>query len=531
MLIVGAGLAGLSAAVAAADAGVEVTVWTKVHPTASHSAAATGGINAALGPDDSAAEHVADTLRAADGLADRAAVETVCGGAAVAVHRLDRLGVPFDRDADGRLGIKPLGGSSRARTVFAGGHTGRAMVEALWERAVALGVRIEYPVRLLDLLVDDRCRGAVGLRLDTGAVVSAAGPVVLATGGLGRIYGTTTNAAINTGDGVAAALRAGVRLRDMEFTQFYPTAFVGSGICVTEEVRTLGATLVDDAGERFMRRYDPQRLEMATRDVVSRAVAAQIAAGRRVFLDCRELPDTELAGPLAGFVRLSRRLTGVDVRRELLPVAPAQHYQMGGIAADREGRTTVPGVFAAGECACVSVHGANRIGANSLLETIVIGDACGAAAARSAGSDAGRSLAAAERDARRALDLRPRSRSTSTEDPLARLGALMDESVGVVRSAEPLERALEELSDMEDVVRHGFSGDDDRAWNLALRRRLELENMILLARTIAVGALVRTESRGAHFRSDHPDRAARPMHSEIEYDRGDLRVASAPVEA
>jgi succinate dehydrogenase/fumarate reductase flavoprotein subunit len=503
-----------------------------VHPTASHSAAATGGINAAVDPDDSPSQHAEDTLRAADGLADRAAVDLVCEGAGDAIHRLERLGVPFNRDASGRLGAKSLGGSSHARTISVTDHTGRAMLSALWERARAIGVRIEHPVFLLDLVVDDRCHGAVGLRVDTGEVIACAGPVVLATGGLGAVYETTTNAAINTGDGIAAVWRAGGWLRDMEFTQFYPTAFVGSGICVTEEARTLGAVLVNEAGERFMTRSDPTAMELATRDVVSRAVAEEVGAGRGAYLDCRTLPQDALDHDLASFRRLARRLAGVDVARGLLPVTTAQHYHMGGIATDTAGRTSIDGLFAAGECACVSVHGANRIGANSLLETVVIGDLCGRTATAHGLAPSERACEVAAGDASTRVARRvAQVRGSSLGDLRSRVGRVMDQHVGVVRSAGQLARAAKELEDLADEVGAATTGANSDGWTFALLRLLELENLTALGATITASAEERRESRGAHFRSDFPQHDATPVHSEISWDGARLLTQERTVGA
>lgn len=536
VLVIGGGLAGLQAAIAAAERGARVLLASKVHPLASHSIAATGGINAALAPGDSWEDHARDTVKAGAGLADLDAVEKVCRGAGDEVRRVEGWGVPFNRDAEGRLEAKPIGGTSRARTLFAGEHTGKAVLQALWQRALRLGVEL-MPDAFLTRLVSagGRCRGAVLLDLQSGQVTGVeAGAVVIATGGLGRLYGPTTNAAICTGDGQAAALRAGAALRDMEMTQFYPTCLPGSGALLTEEVRTRGALLINDRGERFMARYAPEAMEMAGRDVLSRALFAELAAGRRVFLDCRPVGHEELTVRLRAFHGLMLGMTGVDVTREPVEVMPAFHYQMGGIATDIEARTNVPGLLAAGECACVSLHGGNRIGANSLLETLVMGRTAGLSAVAEAErvDAAGAAVEEAARaEADRIARLRARPGDGREVAALAdRMRAVMAADVGIIRTEEALARATAALESLGAEVAAAGPGDDAPQMNLALRRLCELENLLLLGRAVVASARARHESRGAHYRSDHPVLADQALHTEVSLgDGGALRLERAPV--
>ncbi len=499
VVVVGGGLAGLRAAIAAALAGADVRLLSKVHPLASTSSSATGGISAAIRPDDAWEDHAADTLRGGAGLADHDAVVRVCAGAAAEVRQLAEWGAPFDRAADGGIGAKGISGNSRSRMVAAGDHTGRAILRTLWRRALAAGVEVRSDALLLDLLGEGAVTGVRGLDLVTGEIfVEPADAAVLATGGLGRVYAPTTNPAIATGDGTAAALRFGASLRDMEMTQFYPTCLPGSGVCVTEEARVKGAWIVDDRGERFLLAVDPQA-ELANRDVLSRALFAQARAGRRVYLDCRHLGDV-LRGPLASFRALMRRLAGIDVAEELLPVTPAHHYQMGGIATDAGGHTGVPGLFAAGECACVSVHGANRIGGNSLLETLVFGGLAGRAAA--AVEPVGSEPPAPEAVARGpALPL---------AGPLARLRSTMTDRVGILRDGPTLEAAAADLH----AVDAELAAMPTPAHPAAHRRLVEARNAALLGRVIAVAALARAERRGAHWRTDAPPDLGTPRHTE-----------------
>jgi len=393
LLIIGGGLAGLRAAIEAARSPLKlrVALISKVHPLRSQSVAATGGINAALGPDDSWESHAFDTIVASDWLADQDAVEIMCREAADDIRALERMGVMFNRDEEGRLGAKSLAGSNKSRTIFVGEITGKAILNVLFEQCLKLDVAIYSDWYVTSLVVEDgTCSGLVAIDIRTGRIHSfKARAVVLATGGLGRLYTPTTNFLISTGDGLSLAYRAGAHLMDMEMTQFYPTTLKSNGSCVTEAARTLGALLLNSSGERFMQRYDAANMEMAGRDLISRAIQMEIDKGNGVdgcvLLDCRPLQE-KLTRQLGVLVELAEIYAGVDVTKEPLPIVPAFHYQMGGIKTDVEGATSLSGLYAAGECACISVHGANRLGANSLLETIVFGRRAGQSAAMHAKS-------------------------------------------------------------------------------------------------------------------------------------------------
>jgi succinate dehydrogenase / fumarate reductase flavoprotein subunit len=534
VLVIGGGLAGLRAAIAAAENGALVTLVSKVHPLSSHSIAATGGINVALGGEDSWESHVEDTLQASGGLADRDAVEKICREAVEELQILERWGVPFDRDSSGRLGAKPLGGSSQARTVFAGSHTGKAVLQALWQKAMSVGVCILEDCFLLELVISgETCCGAVLLDLKEGKIIAhSAGAVLLATGGLGQVYSPTSNATICTGDGVAAALHAGASLLDMEMTQFYPTCFPDRGICVTEEARTKGAVLVNDRQERFMLRYDRALLDLANRDVLCRAMFAEISTGRQIFLDCAAVPREELEGSLRDLSELSRMLANVDVSRQQLPVVPAMHYHMGGIGTDLEGETTIPGLLSAGECACVSVHGANRIGGNSLLETLVMGHTSGKTSARIA--------CESDRDVvrRRAVELGDHIQDLRCRvgDPRAlpqlrrRLGRVMSEKVGIVREAAELRMAADMIEDLQEEASACAPCDSSEVFNKAIRQWFELANLVALAHVIAASAVARCESRGAHYRADFPRMGTVAEHLRLKQGHnGKLVVDFVPV--
>ncbi|MFA4965968.1 MAG: FAD-dependent oxidoreductase, partial [Thermoleophilia bacterium] len=393
LIVVGGGLAGLRAAVEAKAAGIDTAILSQVHPGRSHSGAAQGGINAALANhpeshDDTPEKHAFDTVKGSDYLADQDAAIQMTKDAPRVIFEMEHWGCPFSRFDDGRIAQRPFGGAGYPRTCYGADKTGHYLLHCLVERAYERQIRMYVEVFVTGLIVEDgRCRGVVAYDMIRGGFEAfTADAVVVATGGAGRVYGNSTNAIISTGGGAAMAYQAGVPLKDMEFIQFHPTGLLTTNILMTEGARGEGGYLVNGLGERFMSRYAPKAMELAPRDITSRSIMTEILEGRGVggkgyvYLDLRHLGAAKIMEKLPGIRDLAIHFEGVDPIEEPVPIVPSQHYTMGGIDTDVDGRTVMPGLYAAGECACVSVHGANRLGGNSLLETIVFGRRSGAAA-------------------------------------------------------------------------------------------------------------------------------------------------------
>ena len=391
VLIIGAGLAGQRAALSAAEAGASVAIVSKVHPVRSHSVAAAGGINAALNPEDSWESHAFDTVKGSDYLGDQDAIEIMCREAPGELLWLEHAGVTFHRDATGHLGTRAFGGASAARTYYVADITGHALLHVLYEQLMKHSEQVDSYEEWFttDLLQDDegRCIGAICRDLRDGRLeVFNAKATILATGGCGQAYEPTTNGLIVTGDGIAQAYRIGAKLMDMEMVQYHPTTLAGNGLLITEGARGEGAWLLNAKGERFMEKYAPNKLELASRDVVSRAEQTEINEGRgfpdgTVALDITKVPRRRTLEALREIVNIGRDFAGVDITREPIHIQPGNHYIMGGVKTDSDGQTNVPGLYAAGEVACVSVHGGNRLGANSLLDTLIFGRRSGEHAA------------------------------------------------------------------------------------------------------------------------------------------------------
>ncbi len=518
VVVVGAGLAGQRAALAARQAGSDVAIVTKLHPLRSHSGAAQGGINAAMGAEDSVDTHIYDTVKGSDYLGDQDAIEFFCQSAGPTVVEMEHFGTIFSRSDDGSLARRAFGGAGFPRTIYAADRTGLALLQGLWEHLSTEQFTLYPEWDLLRIVVrEGRVQGIVAFDRTRGEFAEiAAKSVVIATGPAGRIYGRTTNAHSCTGDGVAAAYDAGAFLKDMEFVQFHPTALLESSILITEGARGEGAYLRNATGERFMSRYAPHVLELASRDVVSRAIVTEVAEGRGfsgpyggyVHLELMHLGKERIESRLQEICDYCRNFAGIDPVTEPIPVYPAQHYMMGGVGTNIRGETNLPGLFSAGEAACVSIHGANRLGGNSLLETLVFGKEAGNAAAKYSASAPATSLRDA--DLREAVDpLRAWSSRSDGEDPSVlrtEMQATMERYAGIYRNEADLLEGLRRIRALKDRFEKVRVVDSSRVYNLNLTDAVEAGHMLELAETIFVGAYARTESRGAHARTDYPKR-------------------------
>jgi succinate dehydrogenase / fumarate reductase flavoprotein subunit len=579
VIVVGAGGAGLMAALYASR-GARTAVISKLYPTRSHTGAAQGGIGAALGnmEEDHPEWHVFDTIKGSDYLADQDAVKILCEEAVGMVYELEHMGLPFDRTPDGRIAQRPFGGHTNnatqqpvRRACHAADRTGHMILQTVYQQCIKNNVAFFDEYQVIDLLVNDagQVAGVTALHIDSGELYTFhAKATIFATGGFGRIWKITSNAYALTGDGVAAAYRRGIPLEDMEFYQFHPTGILGLGILLTEGVRGEGGVLINGEGERFMPRYAPTVKDLASRDVVSRSIYLEVRAGRGiggkdyVYLDVRTdtvnkyFAQDDVKNPDGS----PRRITAQDIRRKLpdisdfcktylqldpvrspLPIQPTAHYAMGGIPTNNNAEviidaanTVMPGFYAAGECACVSVHGANRLGTNSLVDILVFGRRAGQNAAAYAGRADWPALPAAPQEpARAALEA---IRSGNGREVVAQirtdLRALMMDNVGVFRTADMLNEALDKLRDLKDRFSRISIMDKGKRWNTELLEAWELGCMLDLAEATAVAALTRTESRGAHFREDFPERddANWLKHSLVYLESdGQIRMDTRPV--
>ena len=499
---------------------MSVGIISKVHPVRSHSNAAQGGINAALGEDDSWESHAFDTVKGSDYLGDQDAIEVMCREAPEELLQMEHWGVTFHRADDGRLGTRAFGGASQARTYYVADITGQAIMHVLYEQLMKHADLIDRYEEWFttDLALDEEgnCVGAITRNIADGRLeIFEAKNVILATGGTGQIWQPTTNALICTGDGMAMAYRAGAELMDMEMIQYHPTTLAGKGFLITEGARGEGAHLLNANGERFMEKYAPNKMELASRDVVSRAEQTEINEGRgfpdgTVALDITVVPKERIIQALREIVLVGRDFAGVDITKEPIRIKPGNHYTMGGVRTDVDGATNIPGLYAAGEVACVSVHGGNRLGANSLLDTLVFGRRSGVhAAERAKGTPPARVSRAKLSDEQARIDTiigRERGSGRRVSEIKRDLGAAMDENVGVFRDDEGLNKALGAVRDLAEQAKTAYIDDGGKIFNQDVLGALELENMIELAEATVVGAIHRTESRGAQFRTDFPER-------------------------
>ena len=519
VLIIGAGLAGQRAALEAARSGATVAIMSKVHPVRSHSNAAAGGINAALNPDDSWESHAFDTVKGSDYLGDQDAIEIMCREAPDEVLQLEHWGVTFHRNDEGKLGTRAFGGASAARTYYVADITGQALLHVLYEQLMRHHEQVDRYEEwfVTSLLQDDegRCTGTVARSIKDGRLeVFNAKSTILANGGAGQCFKPTTNALICTGDGIAQAYRLGAKLMDMEMIQYHPTTLAGNGILITEGARGEGAHLYNAQGERFMEKYAPNKLELASRDVVSRSEQTEINEGRgfpdgTVALDITKVPRKRTLEALREIVNIGRDFAGVDITREPIHIKPGCHYIMGGIKTDNDGRTNIPGLYAAGEVACVSVHGGNRLGANSLLDTLIFGRRSGEHAAIHA---KGMKMPAPPHshvtDEEAALDEVVRRDRTGrrVSEIKAELGAAMDKHAAVFRDDEGLKEGLEIVRRLKEEARTAAIDDKGTVFNQDLLGAVELGFLLDNAECVVIGAIERQESRGAQFRTDYPDR-------------------------
>jgi succinate dehydrogenase / fumarate reductase flavoprotein subunit len=545
VLVIGAGLAGQRAALAAAEEGVSVGIVSKVHPVRSHSNAAQGGINAALQEGDSWESHAFDTVKGSDYLGDQDAIEIMCREAPEEILHLEHLGVTFHRNEEGRLGTRAFGGASQARTYYVADITGQAIMHVLYEQLMKHAELIsryeEYFTTDLALDDDGNCVGAVLRNVADGSMeLFEAENVILATGGNGQVWQPNTNALICTGDGIAMAYRAGAPLMDMEMIQYHPTTLAKKGFLITEGARGEGAHLLNAQGERFMERYAPNKMELASRDVVSRAEQSEINEGRgfpdgTVALDITVVPRKRIHEALREIVLVGRDFAGVDITQEPIHIKPGNHYTMGGVKTDTDGATSIPGLYAAGEVACVSVHGGNRLGANSLLDTLIFGRRAGQhAAARAKRVELGRPsqavLADAERQVSELVAHEP-GNGRRVSEIRTELGETMDHHVAVFRTGEGIQTALETVKRLQEEARTAYIDDHSAVFNQDVLGAIELGFMLDCAECTCVAALHRTESRGAQYRTDFPDRNDEEWlkHIDVTLDTEGPEISYSPV--
>jgi len=507
----------MRAAIAAHDAGADVAMISKLHPTRSHSGAAEGGINAALGnaAEDSPESHAFDTVKGSDYLGDQDSIEIFTAEAPGDIYQLEHWGAFFSRREDGRLAQRPFGAAGSPRTIYAADITGHVLIQVLYEQVVKRDIPCYEEYFAWQLVENEgRCQGVICWDLLNGGLKTIGGKtVVLATGGVGRLYRATTNAYACTGDGMGMALRLGLPLKDMEFMQFHPTTLYPSGILITEGCRGEGGILRNSEGERFMERYAPTAKDLASRDVVSRSEQTEINEGRgvngSVFLDLTHLGAERIIERLPGSRELAMVYAGVDPVHEPIPVRPGAHYHMGGVETDTDGLTEMTGLYAAGEVACVSVHGANRLGGNSLMETITFGRRAGAAAAEWAMSHTTVSVPeSAERDAERELtELLGRETGERPWQIRDELGQTMLENFGVFRREDQMLRQIEIIAALRERYPNVVVEDKGNVFNSDLTQAIELGYLLELAACMLQAGVARKESRGAHSRPhDYPTR-------------------------
>ena len=517
IIIIGGGLAGLRAAIEAVAMGRDVAILSEVHPIRSHTGAAQGGVNAPLegNPGDSWEKHALDTIKGGVYLGDQNVIFTMAEEGSDRVLEMEHWGTPFSRKEDGRIAQRSFGGGGFPRTCYAADKTGHALLTTAFEQARMRGVEFYIDRFVVSLAVDSACRGVIALNMISGELESYKGKaVIMATGGAGQVYQRTTNGLINTGYGQHLAYSAGVPLKDLEFIQFHPTTLYGTNILMSEGARGEGGYLINRHGERFMSKYVKEVMELAPRDIVSRSIETEIREGHGfegnyVHLDLRHLGRDKILERLPGIRDIAMEFGGIDPIETPIPVQPGQHYTMGGIDCSISGDTALEGLFAVGECACISVHGANRMGGNSLLDTLVFGKRVGKRAAEFAAgrnSNEGTVESALEEEKIKLNEILDKEGS---EDPAilrSELRSLMMEKVGIFRKGDEMRDALDEIREFKDRFRNIRLPHKGRRFNLSLLRMLELEGMLTVSEVVTASAIARQESRGSHCRLDFRER-------------------------